>query len=61
MTNEQFLTLIASILVPLGSLILVQAHPIRSELREAARERTELRNQIEDLRKHVATQIGELQ
>ena len=60
MTNEQLLTLIASILIPLGSLILVQAHAIRSELREAARECTELRNQIGDLLKHVDTQIGEL-
>ena len=60
MTNQQLLILIASILIPLGSLILVQSRAIRSELREAARERTELRNQIGDLRKHVDTQIGEL-
>ena len=49
MSNEQLLILIASILIPLGSLILVQSRAIRSELREAARERTELRERMAHL------------
>ena len=34
MTNEQLLTLIASILIPLGSLILVQTRATRQDLKE---------------------------
>lgn len=49
MTSEQLLILIASILIPLGSLILVQSRAIRSELREAVRERTELRERMAHL------------
>ncbi|MXX71091.1 MAG: hypothetical protein F4Y73_04390 [Gemmatimonadetes bacterium] len=53
MTNEQLLTLIASILIPLGSLILVQTRATRQDLKE-------LRGEVADLRRHVDTQIGEL-
>ncbi len=64
MTNEQLLPLIASILIPLGSLILVQSRAIRSELREAARERAALREhvdtQIGNLRDRMDNQIGDL-
>ncbi len=49
MTNEQLLTIIISIIIPLGGLILVQSRAIRSELREAARERGELRERMAHL------------
>ena len=54
MTNEQLLTIIISILtatLALAGLIVAQSRAIRSELREAARERSALRD-------HVDTQIG---
>ena len=51
-------------LLGLAGLILAQSRAIRSELREAARERAALRdrmdNQIGDLRNHVDNQIGNL-
>lgn len=60
MTNEQLLTIIISILtatIALGGLILAQSRALRSELRdglrEAARERTALRE-------HMDAQIGNL-
>ena len=67
MSNEQLLTIVASIAsatIALGGLILAQSRTIRSELREAARERTDLRDrmdtQIGDLRDRMDTQIGDL-
>ena len=53
MSNEQLLILITSILIPLGSLILVQTRATRQDLKE-------LRGEVAELRKHVDTQIGEL-
>lgn len=61
MTNEQLLTIIVSIIVPLGGLILAQSRAIRSELQTAARERTELRNQIGELRERMAHLEGLLE
>ena len=52
--------LILTSTIAIVGLILAQSRAIRSELRGAARERTELRTQFEDLRKHVDIQIGEL-
>ena len=49
MSNEQLLTIVASIAsatIALGGLILAQSRTIRSELREAARERTALRDRM---------------
>ena len=67
MSNEQLLTIVASIAsatIALGGLILAQSRTIRSELREAARERTALRDrmdtQIGDLRDRMDTQSGDL-
>ena len=48
-------------LLILAGLILAQSRAIRSELREAARERTEPRNQIGELREHMAHLEGLLE
>ena len=53
MTNEQLLILIASILIPLGSLILVQARVTRRDMKE---ETSQLRANMKELR----AEIGEL-
>ncbi|MDE2926189.1 MAG: hypothetical protein OXT71_07320 [Acidobacteriota bacterium] len=45
----------------LAGLILTQSRAIRSELREAAQERTELRNQIGELRERMAHLQGLLE
>lgn len=67
MTNQQLLTIIISILattIGLAALILAQSRALRSELREglreASRERTELRNQIGDLRDRMGRIEGTL-
>ncbi len=54
MTNEQLLTLIASILIPLGSLILVQARATRQDMKE-------LRGEIGGLRERMAHLEGLLE
>ena len=48
-------------LLILADLILTQSRAIRSKLREATRERTELRNQIGELRKRMAHWEGLLE
>jgi len=61
---DQFTTItlpICSGLLILAGLILAQSRAIRSELREAARERTELRNQIGELRERMAHLEGLLE
>ena len=61
---DQFTTVtlpICSGLLILAGLILAQSRAIRSELREAARERTELRNQIGELRERMAHLEGLLE
>ena len=75
MTNDQLLTIIISLggliltsTIAIGGLILAQSRAIRSELREglreAARDRTALRDhvdtQIGNLRDRMDTQIGNL-
>ena len=52
---------ICSGLLVLAGLILTQSRAIRSELREAARERTELRSQIGELRERMAHLEGLLE
>ena len=54
MSNEQLLTLIASILIPLGSLILVQARASRPDMKE-------LRGAIGELRERMAHLEGLLE
>ena len=54
MSNEQLLTLIASIVIPLGSLILVQARTTRQDMKE-------LRGEIGDLRERMAHLEGLLE
>ncbi len=61
---DQFTTVtlpICSGLLVLAGLILAQSRAIRSELREAARERTELRNQIGELPERMAHLEGLLE
>ncbi len=53
MSNEQLLILITSILIPLGSLILIQARATRRDMKE---ETTRLRENMKELR----GAIGEL-
>ena len=54
MTNQQLLILIASILIPLGSLILVQAHATRQDMKE-------LRGEIGEFRERMAHLEGLLE
>ena len=65
MSNEQLLTLIASILVPLGSLILIQARATRRDMKEETmhlRENMkELRGKIGELRERVARLEGQFE
>ena len=52
MTNEQLLTLIASILIPLGSLILVQARALRRDI-------TQLESRLESRMDRMETRLGQ--
>ena len=67
MTNEQLLTiivplegLILTVSLALGGLILAQSRAVRSELRDAARERTELRDRMGRLEERMARLEGTL-
>ena len=52
MTNEQLLTLIASILIPLGSLILVQGRALRRDM-------TQLGSRLESRMDRMETRLGQ--
>ena len=60
MTNEQLLTIIISILIPLGGLILVQSRSLRRDMTQMEARLREDTSQLGSRMDRIESQIGEL-